>query len=214
MYSAGYDNAVKADEFYKNVADEINLAIDEKKVDAKNVMSNPLMSPYRKGYIGDTLKTMLNSFACVITLYDIGIIESDEIDADINIENFDVLNKCEYKYNKILSIIVVVIIAVYGFFNTFLFMISFVIYLILSKNYIISHIQKIKNVWLITTACILSAIVLVAGVSYTHISAFDSIYSVYLVGAYPLISIFMLLNIFFYLEKRKDLNSGVLNEEN
>lgn len=213
MYLAGYDNAVKADEFYKNVADEINLAIDEKKVDVKNVMSNPLMSPYRDGYIGKTLQAIVKSFACVITLYDIGIIESDEIEEDINIENFDILNKCEYKYNKTLYNIVVVILSVYTLFNTFLFMISFVIYIILSKKYIVSHTQEVKNVWLLTTACILSAIVLIAGVSYTHISAFDSICSVYLVGAYPLISIFMLLNILFYLRKRKDLNGGVLNEE-
>ena len=54
------------------------------------------------------------------------------------------------------------------------------------------------DVWLITTATLLSVLVLAAGVAYTHISAFHAINSAYLAGAYPLISAFVAISLLYF----------------
>lgn len=196
---SGYDTPEKANNFYKNVASEINSAIEEGKVDSRPVMSNPLMSPFRKEYISEILVAMSKSFFHIISFTDV----SPEI-YDIAESNYDfkILDKCFDNYNVITTSILCIIALLYKL-NIIAFIISFVIYIYMSIQYLIKRKIENKNVWLLTTACILSIIVLIVGVSYTHISAFNSIKSMYLAGAYPLIIIFIWLNIFGYKEHRK-----------
>ena len=207
---AGYNTAEEANNFYKNIANEIDLAIEEGKVDSKVVMSNPLMSPFRNGYVSELLITMFKSFMYVISFDGIDVLT---INNEVTFNGFTMLEKCISNKNLITTAILGTIIITYQMVGIIAFIISFVIYCAICKKYCFDHKSSCKNIWLISTACILTSILLITGVSYTHISAFNSINSVYLVGCYPLIGIFILLNIIFYIENDKEFfNVGEINE--
>ena len=59
--------------------------------------------------------------------------------------------------------------------------------------------------WLIISSVIASYLVLALGVSYNHISSCDSISTLYLSGAYPLIIIFDSLIVFTFINDRKTI---------
>ena len=55
-----YETATKADNFYKNVADELEAAIKNNEVESRWTMPSPLMAPWRNEYLTELPKTMLN----------------------------------------------------------------------------------------------------------------------------------------------------------
>ena len=209
VFEAGYDTPQKADNFYKNVAKEINDAKNDGEIKTKSVMPNPLMSPYRDGYISKLLLTMLKSVKYIVSFEDITV---DIIKHEIDFNDLVVLQKCINNKNLITTAILFFIVVLYKFVGPCLFVISCMGYFITNKKYLFKHEKEYKNIWLISTACLLTTILIIAGVSYTHISAFNSINSLYLVGAYPLIGIFICLNGFVFIKKFFDL--GEIDEKN
>lgn len=85
-------------------------------------------------------------------------------------------------------------------------------------SYIITTLKLIKgknehlDIWLLLTGIACSLIVLIGGVSYNHITACFSRYYMYLSGAYPLVSIFCIVNICYVLENMKEKKKGKGNE--
>ena len=60
--------------------------------------------------------------------------------------------------------------------------------------------QKHIDIWLVTAALLCSYLVLLGGIGYTHVSAFDAINCTYLSAAYPLIAAFWCLGLLKLLE--------------
>lgn len=60
--------------------------------------------------------------------------------------------------------------------------------------------QKHLDIWLMMTALLCSYLVLLGGIGYTHVSAFDAINSTYLSAAYPMIEAFWCLGVLKMLE--------------
>ena len=60
--------------------------------------------------------------------------------------------------------------------------------------------QKHLDIWLVMTGILCSYLVLLGGIGYTHVSAFDAINATYLSAAYPLITTFWCLGVLKFLE--------------
>ena len=60
--------------------------------------------------------------------------------------------------------------------------------------------QKYLDIWLVMTGILCSYLVLLGGIGYTHVSAFDAINATYLSAAYPLITTFWCLGVLKFLE--------------
>lgn len=60
--------------------------------------------------------------------------------------------------------------------------------------------QKHIDIWLVMAALLCSYLVLLGGIGYTHVSAFDAINSTYLSAAYPLIAAFWCLGVLKVME--------------
>jgi len=82
--------------------------------------------------------------------------------------------------------------------------VSLILYVILSFITLFRN-RNYMDRWLIISSVLASYLVLSLGVSYNHISSCQSINTLYLSGAYPLILIFDLLVIFTFIGERKEL---------
>lgn len=60
--------------------------------------------------------------------------------------------------------------------------------------------QKHMDIWLLMTGLLCSYLVLLGGIGYTHVSAFDAVNATYLSAAYPMIGAFWCLGILKFLE--------------
>lgn len=209
VFDSGYNTPQKANEFYGNVAKEINLAIEENKVDSKPVMLSPLMSPFKIEYIPKMFLTIGTTFLYVMSFWENDlIIVENKMHID---EEFFVISKCIDNLNFITYTILELIVFAYIFVSLFVYMYGFYSYYKLCKKYLFEHDSSCKNTWLLVTACLLTTFIIIVGVSYTHISAFYSFKPSYFAGCYPLMWIFALLNIAFY---KENIKVGEENENN
>lgn len=72
--------------------------------------------------------------------------------------------------------------------------------------------QKHLDIWLMMAAFLFSYLVLLGGIGYTHISAFDAINSTYLSAAYPMIGAFWCLGVLKVLEDVLECTGKLRNE--
>ena len=103
-------------------------------------------------------------------------------------------------YNKKLNVISIP----YKKLGFVLGLISLILYIILSLIILFKKHNYI-DIWLIISSVLASYLVLAFGVSYNHISSCESITTLYLSGAYPLILVFDLLVVFTFIGERKEL---------
>ena len=86
-----------------------------------------------------------------------------------------------------------------------------VVYVIFTILIIVKKTIREKNIdlWLLLTGILCSFLVLIAGVSYNHITACFSKYYMYLSGAYPLLITFVTMTIMKAIER---INSCIVKK--
>ena len=140
-----------------------------------------------------------------INIYDF-IKDSELMDSFYKVEkdNFNLnyysnyeVTKNELKVAKIYNTKINIISFIYKGFGLVTGIISLILYLILTFIALFKN-RKYIEIWLIVSSVLASYIVLCFGVAYNHISSCDSISTLYLSGAYPLILVFDLLVIFTF----------------
>lgn len=221
--NAGYhENAQKANQFYKQVSEEINSAIDNGLVPSQHTMPSALMSPWREGYLKKLMSAFKKIVVYVITFdkvstqivpsitnYSGGIdrfeamtnnkaIYPDGILANGEVQSYSISNMQKYvdRLNNITK--------VYQFSGAFFSVVGVIAYIILSI-WLCFEIKRKNNElvanWLALTGILLSVFVLMLGVSYNEIASCFSISYMYLSGTYPLVLAFNFIAIFSIIDK-------------
>ena len=219
-----YDDAKKSDEFYKNVYEELNKAIKEGKIETQMSMPSNLMSPWKKQYIWQLPRAMARMTWYVVNFEDVQTVSvagdipndsvgvakfeaiSNDLAANNKIDNsIDNNSKYTEKYVKRINIIT----KIYKKLGLVVAIVSFIAYIITTIKLIKSKDKKsIIDIWLLLTGIACSYIILLAGVSYNHITSCFSRYYMYLSGAYPLITVFCIGNICYCIENNKFKREG------
>ncbi|GMO40350.1 MAG: hypothetical protein Ta2F_16560 [Termitinemataceae bacterium] len=111
----------------------------------------------------------------------------------------DIIQKTSAPRVKILNKIA----GLYSRFGQVLFLAGVALYIFLTIQFVFSFCKKnlpkaLFESWLILTGIICSALVLITCIAYMEISAYNAINSMYLSPAYPLITAFEMLSIFFF----------------
>lgn len=86
---------------------------------------------------------------------------------------------------------------VYAATGPFLWLISAAAFLYVTVRMLlgIKRGQRHLDVWLVLAALLFSYLVLLGGIGYTHVSAFDAVNPAYLSAAYPMIGAFWCLGV-------------------
>lgn len=200
-----YSDANTSEEFYGKVYDELKQAIDNGEFEIRSSMPSALMSPWRKGYFGELMQTMKFANNYVLNFEGIGIADgniasSAQENSSIEIVETITHNRAIYPnidddtlYSKYVNVMVAIlykIINCYKKCNNFIYTFSLVAFALLLLKTIIGVFHKnyeMVPMCIIITGFVLSYCVFLAGVSYTHISAFGTIMYMYLSSAYPLL---------------------------
>ncbi|MBP3609394.1 MAG: hypothetical protein J6J42_03540 [Lachnospiraceae bacterium] len=120
----------------------------------------------------------------LIMLYDnVSTAESEDIYASYSEKRVDLINRFSSIYKKV---------------NPVLFVIGVIGYVYITVMYVIS-VRKKENIceemWLFLSGVLGSLVVLVGGISYTHISAYNAVTHLYLSAAYPLNTLFGIVSV-------------------
>lgn len=214
-----YDSAKNSNDFYKKVYEELQSAIDDGKLEIGFKMPAKLMSPWKSEYFEKEIETMAKFTYFVVTydtvqvdyLESIGtpekIKEYESLTLDMAVypsnENYiDTYQAYVNSFVKILSKIT----AIYSKLGILVAVISFILYIIftvfiiIKKNFRKNHL----DLWLLETGIGCSLLVLIAGVSYNHITACFSKYYMYLSGAYPLVIALETIMIVHFIDSFKE----------
>lgn len=217
--SGYYSDAKTSNEFYKNVYEELQTAIREGKLQTGVSMPATLMSPWKARYFGELPLSM-----CRMAWYIANFEEVETVNplSDDNSTMFTVMTnnsivpkeegdylRYTQKYVKRLNRISWIYQKT-GFMLTIVsFLCYVVITIVLIKN---RKNQILVDTWLLLTGIGCSLVVLVAGVSYNHITSCFSRYYMYLSGSYPLLIAFWGISIGkliqLYRPKNRKLISG------
>jgi len=202
--SAGYyDTPQHANEIYQKIADEINIALEDGRLEKQTgIMPSALMSPWKKGYFSKLLLTFGKAMHHVFSFQDISVeavesvtdgaegialfeaitnnnaIHPEDNNATISKENANA-------YTKRIQTIVKVYQRL-GIFLLILGIVAVIAILVWTIQEILKKKYEMLQALLLLCGIGGSLMVLLTGVSYTEITAFASIHVLYLVGAYPL----------------------------
>ena len=206
--SGYYENAQKANMFYEQLTTEIDQAFETGKLDERPTMPSALMSPWRDEYRQELPVTFFKTFKYMASYeeMEISILDSKD-DGQNGIRLFERLtnNLAQYpgettKSGDLLRVgMLHKLIRVYQIIGVPLFAVTLILYLLMTVLLIFKKIRvqfNLLDTWLMLTGLIGSTAVLVAGVAYTEISAYDAISYWYLTGTYPIVIIFMLMSLF------------------
>ncbi|MGV8906549.1 MAG: hypothetical protein ACOH15_08115 [Acetobacterium sp.] len=215
--SGYYENAQKANAFYEQLTTEIDQAFATGKLSQRATMPSALMSPWRDEYRQELPVTFFKTFKYIASYDEMEISILDSMDDGQNgIRLFERLtnNLAQYpgettQSGDLLRVgILHKLIRVYQIIGLPLFIAALILYLLMTGLLIFQKIRvqfNLWDTWLILTGLLGSTAVLVVGVAYTEISAYDAISYWYLTGTYPLIIVFMLMSLFKAGEIGKDL---------
>ncbi|WP_373483481.1 hypothetical protein [Acetobacterium sp.] len=203
-----YENAVKANDFYGNLAKELEAGFESGELKRRSTMPSALMSPWRDGYWEELPIAFFSTINYVVRFEAIKTSMTDSIDDGKNgILLFEEMtnNSARIKGEPI-SLGVQVRLALLNGITGIYQIIGFIAFVaaILAYGLILILIltKKLRNkyglldCWLVLTALLFSACVLAGGVAYTDISAYVAISYWYLAGAYPLIIAFNVIAIY------------------
>lgn len=224
--AGGWYVPISDEEFTLQLVDENNQVLQniekESSNDVYNVLkgtNNDLSNAYKCRF---NFEINLDEEKSVKDIYlvsknkDGNVIEKIKIDSndkggitDKSIYSFDYVNTPEAdsysKYSIIYVNILNKISSIYKATGLIIAIISIVMYIIITINMIAKREQKTINLWLLETGLLCSLLVLVAGVSYNHITACNSKFYMYLSGGYPLIIAFCWIAIIYVLDNNKNL---------
>ncbi len=228
-YRAGYNTLEKEEEIYSKISNELNEAIENGKFNKIWTMPSALMPPWRSRYFIELPTTILKSSWFVSSFNNTGfkpieyqIVENkgkyDEIKKFENITHdisvysnesiYDVKEELNNQENSIKKIetsmnISNAISTVYKIFSPILGALSltgyFIFTILIIKNLTRKKYDNLKE-WIISSSMLGTLIVLLAGVSYNHISSCYSLITLYLCGAYLPYLIFTVITLFFVIK--------------
>lgn len=206
--SGYYENAQKANEFYKNVAEELETGFDNGQLRRRSTMPSALMSPWRDAYWQTLPVAFIDTMRYVVSFEAIETSMTDSIDDGKNgIQLFEEITNSPARYqgeriplrDQIRIAFLNGITKVYQLIGGFMFVLSILSYVVISILTLLKTWRKNYNLldcWLILSALLFSAFVLALGLAYTDISAYVAISYWYLAGAYPLVIAFNVLAIY------------------
>lgn len=225
-----YENAQKANEFYKKIYEEIDKEIKDGKIETQMSMPSNLMSPWKMRYFTELPKSMARIAWYVVNFEDVQTVNyaGDIPNDDIGNTKFEAMTNDLAATNKVDNTIdnaskytekyvnrVNLIGKIYKMTGLVLAILSFIAYVIITIKLIRTKDKKeVIDIWLLFTGVACSLLVLIGGVSYNHITSCFSRYYMYLSGAYPLISIFCMENICYFLENKKNMFLKERNDKN
>lgn len=214
-----YENAQMSNEFYQKVYDELQEAIKQGKLKTGMSMPSTLMSPWKKEYFMQLPIEMAKTSYFIANFNDVETVNGaseanarkfNGITNDLSIEPMpegkqDELAKYTEKYVERLNNIG----KVYQHLGFVITGVSILAYLVITIKLIKAKEKKIMiDLWLLLTGIGCSLLVLIAGVSYNHITACYSRYYMYLSGAYPLLIAFWGISISKVIEMIRNPKRG------
>lgn len=206
--SGYYEEAEKANNFYKNVALDLEASFASGKLEHRLTMPSALMSPWRDAFREELPLAFLKTINYIVSFEAIETTMTDSIDDGKNgILIFEEItnNPARIKGNPIplgdqIRIAVLNgVTGIYQIIGTFAFVAALVSYGLLSIFIFIKNLRKkyqLMDSWLVLSAMLFSVCVLAVGVAYTDISAYVAISYWYLAGAYPLITAFSIIGLY------------------
>lgn len=217
-----YESAAKSEDFYGRVCDELQNAIDEGILTTHPTMPSALMSPWREEYKTELWEYVKVSHEVVYTnegqaiwgeeAISYGDYEKVKERAEYlkgnvvydlegnNIEEKSVLdaqNSFVIKANKTAKI-GTKLFRVYQKFGSLIYYISIACFIYLIVCCILDlrkHIYNKVPIIVVIVGMGLSYLLVLIGISYTHISAFDAIHTLRLAYAYPVFSAMEMISI-------------------
>lgn len=214
-----YENAQMSNEFYQKVYDELQEAIKQGKLKTGMSMPSTLMSPWKKEYFIQLPIEMAKTSYFIANFNDVETVNGaseanarkfNGITNDLSIEPMpegkqDELTKYTEKYVNRLNAIG----KVYQHLGFVITGVSILAYIIITIKLIKAKEKKqMIDIWLLLTGIGCSLLVLIAGVSYNHITACYSRFYMYLSGAYPLLIAFWGISMSKVIEMIRDTNRG------
>lgn len=230
VMESGYRTFAAEQDIYARIASELNQAMETGLLERQKIMPSPMMSPYRKEYALDLLKTVGKCIKFVATFETLSISNTDISTDDESL--FDYVKSFENisgerslypedskyaeklgqeEYIKSLNIrtnLLNRLVKVYCIFGIISGIVGIIYYVVLTIT-IIKEIynKKYDNIqkWIIISALLGALFTLIVGVSYNHVATCYSIMYLYLCGAYPLyiaFSTFCVYNAFIELYKK------------
>jgi len=231
VMESGYRTFPAEQDIYARISNELNQAMEEGLLERQKVMPSPMMSPYRKEYTLDLLKTIGECIKFVAT-FDTLSISNTDISTDNEslfdyVKSFENISRerslypedSEYakeleqeEYIKSLNFktnILNGLVKVYSVLGVISGIVGIIYYIFLTITMIkeIYH-KKYDNIqkWIILSALLGALFTLIVGVAYNHVATCYSIMYLYLCGAYPLyiaFSSFCVYNAFIENKKEK-----------
>lgn len=213
---AGYhETASMADQFYLQIANEINAAFDDGRLERQPVMPSALMPPWRKGRGILMFRAMLQVFPYMSSYQDMAPATAESVSNHINgIPLFEAVtrNRAIYPedeagqmqlyyqelYQEILEQDCARLEAVIGLYRltgplaSVLGLISWLILTGLVLTYRFRHKktavpEQLLTSWLVVTGLAGSLLCLAGGIAYNHVASCNSINYMYLCAGYPLL---------------------------
>ncbi|MDD3305665.1 MAG: hypothetical protein PHO29_01005 [Acetobacterium sp.] len=203
-----YKNAVKANEFYKNLSEELEAGFESGELKRRPTMPSPLMSPWRDVYWEELPIAFFRTINYVVRFEVIKTSMTDSIDDGKNgILLFEEMTNNPARINgEAISLNVQVrlvllngVIGIYQIFGFINFIAAILVYGLITLFILIKKLRDkygLIDCWLVLSALLFSACVLAGGVAYTDISAYVAISYWYLAGAYPLIIAFNVIALY------------------
>lgn len=208
MAEKGYfEDAKKMNEFCKNVIVEINNAEQNNLIGInKTFFSNARLSPWKKEYLNKLVEEIRNSLFFTISFSDCypEFYSHTTSNPRQSYERF-IYSTANFEDNIYFHMdendLFFYTGELYSILSPFLFALAMVIYILELIKYTldrIKHREKDHSILLFQSAIILSLIVLLLGMSYTHITAFSIYSSTYFVAPYVLCLMFEAISISAY----------------
>jgi len=208
-----YSDARTANEYYRNVHNEIEQAFQDGLLERRATMPSALMSPWKEQYgkkilpsVIDALNMIINydNISAQLVINDSVVLPTSQqfefITGNVALYDFssepmksglqriiDVDNWIIQGYQKTAIPLIIAGLASYLLITIMMFI------RLRSKNGIV-------DVWLMATAVLLSLLVLAFGIAYTHISAYHAIDPLYMSAAYPMISVFIAITVLYIVQ--------------
>lgn len=203
-----YENAVKADDFYKNVAQELEAGFANGELERRPTMPSALMSPWRDEFSQELPIAFLKTVNYVVSFEAIKTSITDSIDdGKSGVLLFEEITNDQARINgeaislsdQIRIALLNGVTGIYRIIGAVAFIGALLAYGLISVFILIKKLRnkyELMDCWLVLSALLFSACVLVGGVAYTDISAYVAISYWYLAGAYPLIIAFNVIALY------------------
>ena len=206
--AGAYNSSEISNELYTRIANEVNQAMDEGRLQRRNTMPSALMSPYRERYFNAIKESLFEVFRY---LYDfdgtrLAYEKASEDDGLNGVTLFEELTREKaFRGEEVTPItselkhtveVLKKIRKLYIGYGAYVWRIA-ILGTVLAALYIgikREWKQRYFKVWLMQCAVLLSMVVLAVGIAYTNVTAYSAINASYLSGGYALVLMFETLS--------------------